>query len=228
MTVRKSVKLHSTNKPWFTGEVRSLLRLWDAPFRSGDTEAYNVARNNLKRRIREAKRLHVRKLAGHFSNTKNTLCLWQGFQTATGYKPTVRSVHNDPSLVDNLNTFFSQFEITDNRAAHRQLLTPTSEALQLTADSVKVFSNINPWKAAGPDNILGCVLKGCVEQLKDSFMDTFNISFSQARVPTCFKHATIILMPKTPNPTCMNDYRPVAKTPILMKCFEQLCELPVR
>ncbi len=58
------------------------------------------------------------------------------------------------------------FEITDNRAAQR-----------LTADSVKrVFSNINPRKAAGPDHIPGCVLKECSEQLKD---DIFNISLSQ-------------------------------------------------
>ncbi len=52
--------------------------------------------------------------------------------------------------------------------------------------------------------------------------DIFNISLSQAVVPTCFKATTIIPVPKKSSPSCFNDYRPVALTPILMKCFERL------
>ncbi len=33
---------------------------------------------------------------------------------------------------------------------------------------------------------------------------------------------TIIPVPKKSSPSCFNDYRPVAHTPILMKCFERL------
>ncbi len=59
-------------------------------------------------------------------------------------------------------------------------------------------------------------------ELTDVFTDIFNISLSQAVVPTCFKATTIILVPKKSSPSCFNDYRPVALTPILMKCFERL------
>ncbi len=41
-------------------------------------------------------------------------------------------------------------------------------------------------------------------------------------VPTCFKATTIIPVPKKSSPSCFNDYRPVALTPIPMKCFERL------
>ncbi len=41
-------------------------------------------------------------------------------------------------------------------------------------------------------------------------------------VPSCFKSATIIPVPKKPIITCFNDYRPVALTSIIMKCFERL------
>ncbi|KAI3371976.1 hypothetical protein L3Q82_006846 [Scortum barcoo] len=44
----------------------------------------------------------------------------------------------------------------------------------------------------------------------------------QAAVPTCLKTATIIPIPKTSTVTGLNDYRPVALTPIVMKCFERL------
>jgi len=177
-----------------------LLRLRDAAFRSGDTEAYNLARNDLKRAIREAKREYGRKLSSNFNDTRDTRRLWQGFRTAIGYKPTVQTTENDPSLPDNLNNFFSRFEITDDKLAQRQILPSINQAFQLTSDSVKrVFSKINHRKAAGPDHIPGCVLKNCAEQLKDVFTDIFNISLSQPRVPICFKSATIIPLPKTSN-----------------------------
>ncbi len=76
-------------------------------------------------------------------------------------------------------------------------------------------------KAPGPDNILG-VYWETVQWNTDVFTDIFNISLSQAVVPTCFKATTIIPVPKKSSPSCFNDYRPVALTPILMKCFERL------
>ncbi|KAF7654793.1 hypothetical protein LDENG_00064790, partial [Lucifuga dentata] len=41
-------------------------------------------------------------------------------------------------------------------------------------------------------------------------------------VPTCFKSTSIVPVPKDSAPTCLNDYRPVALTPIITKCLEQL------
>lgn len=43
----------------------------------------------------------------------------------------------------------------------------------------------------------------------------FNLSLSQSTVPACFKTTTIVPLPK-------NDYRPVALTPIITKCFERV------
>ncbi len=95
--------------------------------------------------------------------------------------------------------------------------------MTLSPDSVRrSLSRINARKALGPDNIPGHVLRDCAVELTDVFTDIFNISLSQAVVPTCFKATTIIPVPKKSSPSCFNDYRPVAHTPILMKCFERL------
>ncbi|KAI3357832.1 hypothetical protein L3Q82_016220, partial [Scortum barcoo] len=97
------------------------------------------------------------------------------------------------------------------------------EPLRVTAAEVRrTLQRINPRKAAGPDNISGRVLKGCAYQLTEVLTDIFNTSLQQAAVPTCLKTATIIPIPKTPTVTGLNDYRPVALTPIVMKCFERL------
>ncbi len=100
---------------------------------------------------------------------------------------------------------------------------PNDQALCLSpADVRKTLSRINPRKAAGPDNIPGRVLKDCAEQLTDVLTDIFNTSLSQAVIPTCLKSTTIIPVPKKSPVSCLNDYRPIALTPIIMKCFERL------
>ncbi|KAK3557526.1 hypothetical protein QTP70_028491, partial [Hemibagrus guttatus] len=62
----------------------------------------------------------------------------------------------------------------------------------------------------------------CAEQLADVFTDIFNISLSTTVVPTCFKTTFIVPMPRKSMVSCLNDYRPIAFTPIAMKWLERL------
>ena len=95
--------------------------------------------------------------------------------------------------------------------------------LSFTAANVsKTFKRVNPRKAAGPDGIPSRVLRTCTDQLAGVFTDIFNQSLSQSAVPTCFKRATIVPVSKKAKVTELNDYRPVALTSIIMKCFERL------
>ncbi len=85
----------------------------------------------------------------------------------------------------------------NNTSAQKLPTPPNDQALCLSpADVRKTLSRINPRKAAGPDNIPGRVLKDCAEQLTDVLTDIFNISLSQAVIPTCLKSTTIIPVPK--------------------------------
>jgi hypothetical protein len=86
----------------------------------------------------------------------------------------------------------------------------------------KTFKCVNPLKAAGPDGIPSRVLRACADQLAGVFMDIFNQSLSQSVVLTCFKMATIVPVLKKAKVTELNDYRPIALTSAIMKCFERL------
>ncbi len=77
-------------------------------------------------------------------------------------------------------------------------------------------------KAAGPDGITVRVLRSCVDQLAGLFTSIFNESLATSVVPTSFKKSVIIPVPKNNKPSCLNDYRPVALTSIVMKVFERL------
>ena len=79
----------------------------------------------------------------------------------------------------------------------------------------------------GPDNISPCLLKLCADQLSSVVTDIFNVFLSQWKIPHCFKKSkskskTIIPVPKRSTASCLNDYRPVALTSVVMKTLERL------
>ncbi|KAK0131026.1 RNA-directed DNA polymerase from mobile element jockey [Merluccius polli] len=62
----------------------------------------------------------------------------------------------------------------------------------------------------------------CSKTLTPVFTTIFNLSLATSRLPACFKSATIVPVPKQSKVTNLNDYRPVALTPIAAKCLERL------
>ncbi len=81
---------------------------------------------------------------------------------------------------------------------------------------------MNIRKAAGPDGITGRVLRACADQLAVFFTSIFNESLATSVVLTSFKKSVIIPVPKNSKPSCLNDYRPVALTSVVIKVFERL------
>ncbi|KAL0170115.1 hypothetical protein M9458_034711, partial [Cirrhinus mrigala] len=139
------------------------------------------------------------------------------------HKPPPQTCDSTISLLNELNTFFARFEVQNSTTAQKTPPPPGNQVMTLSPDSVRrSLSRINARKTPGPDNIPGRVLRDCAVELTDVFTDIFNISLNQTVVPTCFKATTIIPVPKKSSPSCFNDYRPVALTPILTKCFERL------
>ena len=104
-------------------------------------------------------------------------------------------------------------------------ITPSSSLPPFTVDDYVVrsmFQCLNSIKAAGPDNISPCLLKLCADQLSSVFTDIYNVSHSQCKIPHCFKKSTIIPILKKSTASCLNDYRPVALTSVVMKTLERL------
>ncbi len=111
----------------------------------------------------------------------------------------------------------------NDKPAQKLPTPPNDQVLCLSPVDVRnTLSRVNPRKAAGPNNIPGRVLRDCAEQLTDVLTDIFNTSLSQAVVPTCLKSTTITPVPKKSPVSCLNYYRPIALTPIMMKCFERI------
>ncbi|XP_078740066.1 interferon-induced very large GTPase 1-like [Lampetra fluviatilis] len=223
VTVTRTISIRANQKPWLTGEVHRLLRARNAAFKAGEEMGLKTARANLSRGIRLAKRQYSRRIADRFNDSRDTRNLWRGMQTITDYKPFPQTCDSSTSLLNQLKDFFARFEADNSTPAQKTPPPPGDQVLTLSPDSVRrSLRRTNPSKAQGPDNIPGRVLRDCAEELTDVFTDIFNTSLRQVVVPTCLKATTIIPVPKKSSPSCHNDYRPVALTPILMKCFERL------
>ncbi|KAI4893114.1 hypothetical protein NFI96_020621 [Prochilodus magdalenae] len=200
VTTTKTVTCYPNQKPWLNGKVRSLLKARDAAF----TESQGCC------------------LQGHFSS-QDPRSMWRGIKCITDYKTRDAQCSKDPSLPEALNKFYARFEDPDTPPSIRLTPTPGEVPLSVTPAEVRrTLRRINPRKSAGPDNIPGRVLRECADQISEVLADIFNVSLTQAAVPTCLKTATIIPVPKSSTVTGLNDYRPIALTPIVTKCFERL------
>ncbi|XP_059840919.1 uncharacterized protein LOC132402206 [Hypanus sabinus] len=223
VTLSKTITIRANQKPWMTAEVHALLRSHDSAFRAGDKAALTTARAKLSQAIRGAKRAHAQLIHSYFQDSGDTWRMWKGIQHVTNYKTTSPDCAGDASLPSALNNLYARFEAENDMAARKSTSPANDQVLCLSvADVRRTLCRVNPRKAAGPDNIPGRVLRGCADQLAGVLTDIFNISLSSATIPTCFKAATIIPVPKKSSVSYLNDYRPVALISIIMKCFERL------
>ena len=223
VTTHKLITTYPNQKPWMNREVRLLLKARDTAFRSGDKPAYSSARANLTKGINRAKQNHKLRVEEHFINS-DPRRMWQGIQAITDYKPSSNSPPTtDASLPNELNNFYARFDRDNKETATKTALPADLQPLTLSpAEVCAALSRTNARKAAGPDGIPGRVLRNCAEQLTPVLTDIFNLSLAQAVVPACFKTTTIVPVPKHSSAVSLNDFRPVALTPIMMKCFERL------
>ncbi|KAI3362875.1 hypothetical protein L3Q82_001924 [Scortum barcoo] len=174
------------------------------------------------RAISSAKRQYRDKVESHYKGS-NTRSMWAGLKTLTDYKKKISSAEvMSASLPDELNTFYARFESTSPAVEVQKAQEDHCPPVISRADVCRTLKRINTRKAPGPDGIPGRALKVCADQLADVFADIFNMSLLQSVVPTCFKETIIVPVPKKTKILCLNDYRPVALTSTIMKCFERL------
>ncbi|XP_072372170.1 uncharacterized protein [Scyliorhinus torazame] len=213
---KKTVRTFPNRKPWLNREIDSLLKDRSEAFKSDDPDLYRKSRYDLHKAIRDAKREYQTKLESQTDSRR----LWQGLNNTTGYKVKPSSISGSSApLPDELNAFYARFEqVTNNPLSSA----PAAHNSPIPTEVRSAFLKVNPRKATGPDGTPGRALRACADQLAEMFGDIFNLSLLHSKVPTCFNKTTIIPVPKKNQATCLNDYRPLALTSVVMKCFERL------
>ncbi len=228
-----TVRTFPNQKPWVDRTIHDAVNKCTAAYNkvllSGSMSEYKSSCYALRRAVRATKFRYSEIIESHFQlNDPRRMC--QGLRTicAFGNKSSAE-VRADLLLADELNTFYGRFECNGGSAALPSSASGSSRqrsenhVITVTEDEVhRALKRVNVRKAAGPDGIIGWVLRSYADQLAGLFTSIFNESLATSVVPTSFKKSIIIPVPKNNKPSCLNDYRPVALTSIVMKVFERL------
>ncbi len=228
-----TVRTFPNQKPWVDRTIRDAVNKRTAAYNeallSGNMSEYKASCYALRRAVRATKFRYSERIESHFQ-LNDSRRMWQGLRTicAFGNKSSAE-VRADPLLANELNTFYGRFECNGGSAALPVSASGSSRqrsdnhVITVSEDEVRrALKRVNIRKAAGPDGITGRVLRSCADQLAGLFTSIFNESLATSVVPTSFKKSIIIPVPKNNKPSCLNDYRPVALTSIVMKVFERL------
>lgn len=114
---------------------------------------------------------------------------------------------------------FSHFDM-DSVVMTINLAPATSDQafiIQFT-EVIDTLCRVNTWKTAGPDGVPEKVLRDSTAELNDVFSDICNLY----HVSTCLKTSAVVPISKQTAITSLNNYRPVALTPAIMKCLKRL------
>ncbi len=228
-----TVRIFPNQKPWVDRTIRDAVNKRTAAYNeallSGNMSVYKASCYALRRAVNAAKHRYKERIESHFQ-LNDSRRMWQGLRTicAFGNKSSAE-VRADLSLAEELNTFFGCFERNGSSAALPSSASGSSRqssdnhVITVSEDEVRrALKRVNIRKATGLDGITGRVLRSCADQLAGLFTSIFNESLATSVVPTSFKKSIIIPVPKNNKPSCLNDYRPVALTSIVMKVFERL------
>ena len=226
----KEVRIYPNNKPWITSKLKDLFKAKTDAFVSQDQERLKTLKSDVSREILNAKQKYKEKLESNFHANKPKEA-WQCMQTMTDYKrrrdEPFGSVDDPKKVAEELNSFYCRFDTHDFADVTEALKTELRQCEDepVIVDENEVFlqlKGVNSRKASGPDGISGKILRNCARELTRPFHYLFQRSLDKKENPLCWKTSTIIPVAKKPRPSELNDYRPVALTSVVMKCFERI------
>ncbi len=162
--------------------------------------------------------------------------MWQGLRTICSFgNKSSAEVRADLLLAEELNAFHGRFECNSGAtlqisASGSSRQSSVDHVIGVSEDEVRrELKRVNVRKAAGPDAIngrvfLGPALIGSLACLLPSLMSPLQPLWFP---PPLFKQV-IISVPKNNKASCLNDYRLVALTSIVMKVYEILVKNYIR
>ena len=227
----KTVTIFPNNKPWVTKELKQVLNKKKRIFFTGSEEEKKEVSREVKRAIKKAKLDYKNKVEVSFTQG-NLRSAWQGLKNmaevnciTSSHKPIQVDGCNTTSLPNDLNSFFSRFEM-DNSTELKTIISslhPGDTTITFSREEVvRALKRTKLNTATGPDNICGRTLKHCAEQLGEVFQQLFQTSMNCSTVPRKWKHSTVIPIPKKGPTKVLNDLRPVALTSLVMKAMERI------
>jgi len=232
-------RVHSTEPPWITSSLKDLIQKQQSALSRGDDRKLREFRNRVNRELKMCRANYYQAKVGHLKKCKPSEW-WNEVKKLSGC-PLASTVQSDTlksiqlpcegidqiGLANIINEAFltpmhcftplpAAFPCTTSRNYHENPLVVSVESLRMK------LSKLNPYKANGPDNIPGWLLKEHADILAGPVSDILNYSYLDRCLPSSWKHADVIPMPKLKPVREVNKHLgPISLTPILSKMSEK-------
>nr|CAI5833067.1 unnamed protein product [Callosobruchus analis] len=169
-----------------------------------------------------------RNYLSYLSKQTNSAKFYQALKSFRIQETKTSDVPECLSEPNRINNFFaSVFQNSDNACEestkfYSQKSSNTKFYLRLIDMStlIKIINNIKS-NACGTDGITVEMLKLCLPAIAPYLLHIVNSCLEIGFFPNCWKTAIVVPLPKVPNPTSLNDLRPISLLPVLSKVLEK-------
>ena len=225
----KRVKTHSTDKPWITHKIKSLITKRQKAFAADSKSKWRKLRNKCKREIDKAK-------ISFYANRTRKL---QATDPRRWYQ-SIKLMLNDTK--SELNMHVPGIDRGDHKALanaiNSKFVGVSSHIEPLNSYALPAFLPakdpvplLQPWhvynelkkvkvsKSCGPDGIPPKLIKEFAYELSTPLTDVLNASFQEGFVPHQWRSAIVVPVPKQ-YPPRLDKLRPISLTDIFAKIAE--------
>ena len=218
----------SKDKPWITPLIKHLIhKRWDA-FRRKDFQCYNRLKLLIRSKIDNAKRdwAHMYSTPSELWNKVNVLnsrnCNDSMDQLFNSYS----NLYECSNVINDIFSRYFNNSMCSSDDFHKCLFDlynyDCNWNLSITEEDVcNVLVSYDSRKAYGPDLVPTSIYKQCANVICKPLATIFNFCIQSCTFPSFWKHAHVIPLPKSSNPT-VNDLRPISLLSLPSKVFECL------
>jgi len=230
-------KIVITNEPrWINNELKALIRKRQQAYSRGDLDTFRPLRNRVNRMRKTCRTKYYKSKVEHLRSC-NPRKWWKEVKTLGGMTPANRSdplatfknidcgdINSPTNLANAINDSFLSPMNSFSPLVTEELPQVDISTLPLATEFwvLKKLSSLNPAKASGPDSIPTWLLKENADLLAPVVTKIINSSLLEAKVPSSWKHADVVPIPKqTPVLDVNKHLRPISLTPVLSKVAEE-------
>lgn len=213
-------KKHS-NKPWITNIINVAINKRYKAYRDRDWPLYHHYRDKVKKMIYNSKKSWSDNFISSHSIWDIHKIVLNTVRTDNNWLP--RCDHEKPILdiINDINRRFSSEFVNDPICDNISIL-PVTQHLKFSEEEVELhLIKVNPKSSPGPDSIPSVIWSKLSSVLAHPLTIIFNKSLENTDLPTLWKEADIVPIPKT-NPPQLSNLRPISLLPIPARIFEKI------
>ena len=229
--MKTSVKCE-TDKPWITVQFESMAKARQHALKSGNLYSFRLYRNRVNRACKTLRSSYYNRNVNGLRKSNPRMC-WKKTDLLINRKKGGNAMHalayrttsgDISKLCNDINEFFhsvsSYLNLLPAPPAITERDVPNKYIISIT-DVEHVLMKTDTTKAPGPDGIPNWILHDLAGLISKPICCIFNFSIREGSVPSCWKRADVVPIPKS-NPPKSNesDLRPISLTPVLSKQLE--------